>query len=237
MPTNVNPVVDPNTPVVPAGTGEGAVVPEGTPATGSVDAAEVQRLRDQLAQAEQDRRKQQALLDRQLALQKQEHEKQLAQYQEQLKGKMTDAEKAAFEQQQALARAQEIERQYQALQQQLENQKVTSEWVGFFSETFGINPKDIDTSSQESMIATGMAAVAAEYERLKGNPPTNQSKPPVPTRPAPGPTLTGNGQPPATTRTIFDIQKQMTTNLGRQVDLEEVFRMAERGEVDLNQLS
>lgn len=232
MAGNKSTVVDPNTLVVPDGTNGGGDVPNGTLPGGSVDAAVVQELQNKIAQLEQDRRNQQAALDKRLAQVKQEAEQRMGHLQEQLKGKMTDAEKAEFERTQTLARAQQLEQQYQALQQQLEQQKLTSEWTNFFSETFGISPAKIDTSSQEALLTSGMAALVEEFDKLKGK---GEKKVEAPTRPAPGPTLTGNGQPPAQTKTIFDIQKQLSTNMGRSVSLDEVFRMAERGEVSLNQ--
>lgn len=232
MSGNVSTVVDPNGLNVPDGTSEVSGGSNGMPANGSVDAAVVQELQTKIERLEQDRRKQQAIADQRIAAKQQEFERQMAQLQEQLKGKLTDAEKAELERTQTLARAQQIEQQYQALQQQLEQQKLTAEWTNFFSETFGISPAKIDTSNQETLLTSGMAALVEEFEKLKGK---SEKKVEAPHRPAPGPTLTGTGQPPAQTRTIHDIQKQLATNLGRAVSLDEVFRMAERGELNLNQ--
>lgn len=231
MSGNVSTVVDPNGLNVPNGTSEVSGGSNGMPANGSVDAAVVQELQSKIERLEQDRRNTQAIADKKLAAKQQEYERKMAQLQEQLKGKLTDAEKAELERTETLARAQQFEQQYQALQQQLEQQKLTSEWTNFFSETFGISPAKIDTSNQETLLTSGMAALVEEFEKLKGK----EKKVEAPHRPAPGPTLTGTGQPPAQTRTIHDIQKQLATNLGRAVSLDEVFRMAERGELNLNQ--
>jgi vacuolar-type H+-ATPase subunit I/STV1 len=238
-------VVDPTAPVVPVGTDEGSDVSQETIAQGSLDAAELAKRLEaaelRANQLEADRRKQQSVLQQQAAKQKVEFEARIADTQEKLKGKLSETERTQYELEQVKLQLANLQAERESIQQQLEQQKQTSEWVNYFSNQFDVDPSEIDTSSQEAMLTSAMAAAAVKYQSVKGGNQTQPTKPQTkvnaPARPAPGQTVTGNGQPPAGKPTIFDIQKQVSANMQRNVTLDELFKMAEAGQVDFSQIS
>ena len=213
---------------------------EGMPAQGAGDASgaeSIEALRAKLEQAELDRRKMQASLQASAA----EREKRiLAQnkvLEEALKAKMDDKERETYE-------ANLLREQNEALKQELENLRLTSEqretmqqWVSFFKDTFDVSEEELDLSDPQALIQSGWQAAAESHKRLKGSPPAaKQTSQPAAKRPAAQPVLTGSNGSPSTGPTLTSIQQAQATRLGRPVSMDELFTMAERGEVDLSQV-
>lgn len=240
-------VTDPNVPAVSPETGGNSEVPQGTPAQGSGDAApslqdlqaRLEAAQEQISKLEADRRKQQAALQSQAARDRKALEDQLAATKTQLTSKLSAEEKAQFDFAELQRQVETYRDQAAALQQQIEVQKQTNEFLQAYREMFGIEPTGIDTSSPDVMVSSAFARLQEEITALRaGQKPAPQQTPkPSEQRPTPGPTISGSGQPPATRPTIVELRSQLATNLNRpDLTLGDVYDMFERGEIDLNQL-
>jgi hypothetical protein len=243
MTTKATVTGEPVTSVVPEGMDGSGAAPAGVGATGVSDAgnenpaARIDALRKQY---EQDLRKLQSTLDRNLAIERQqatEREQKLREQLEQVQtANMDEKERAIFE-------ATKYRQQYEALQVQLQQQNALTQaqlemqnYAAELQTEFGIGKEELDFSDQEAMAASAWTAIK---KRVNGAQPAPASSTPATSvQPANNRILTtGPGTPPKTRVTHTDLKEGYEKRMGKRVTDEEYWRAAELGYIDMSQLS
>jgi hypothetical protein len=243
MTTNATVTGEPVTPTVPdAGMGAGGTAPAGVGATGTGDAGNgdlATRIAAERAKWEQDLRKLQSTLDRNLAIERQqaaEREQKLREQLEQIQtANMDEKERAQFE-------ATKYRQQYEALQVELQkNQQLTQaqremqEYAQELHTELGIDPGELDFTDQETLATSAFQAIK---KRVSAVAPAATSTPATPLQPVNNRILTtGPGTPPKTRISHADLKEGYEKRLGRRCTDEEYWRAAELGHIDMSQLS
>jgi hypothetical protein len=242
MTTKATVTGEPVTSVVPEGMDGSGAAPAGVGATGVSDAgngnpeARIDALRKQY---EQDLRKLQSTLDRNLS----EAQRQAAEREQKLREQLEQVQTANMdEKERALYEAGKWKREYDALQTQMQqHQQLTQAQIEMqnyaeqLREEFGIGKEELDFSDQETMAASAWTAI-----KKRVNP--QQPAPATSTPPAAQPVnnrilTTGPGTPPKTRVTLADLKEGYEKRLGRRCTDEEYWRAAELGHIDMSQLS
>lgn len=242
MTTKATVTGEPVAPVVPEGMDGGGAAPAGVGTTGVSDAgngnpeARIDALRKQY---EQDLRKLQSTLDRNLS----EAQRQAAERERALREQLEQVQTANMdEKERAVYEATKWKREYEALQSQLQqHQQLTQAQIEMqnyaqeLQNELGIDPGELDFTDQDTLATSAFNAIK---KRVKGEAPVPTS----PQQPAAQPVnnrilTTGPGTPPKTRVTLADLKEGYAKRAGRSVTDEEFFRAAERGDVDMSQLS
>jgi hypothetical protein len=242
MTTNATVTGEPVTPTVPdAGMGAGGTAPAGVGATGTGDAGNgdlATRIAAERAKWEQDLRKLQSTLDRNLAIERQqaaEREQKLREQLEQIQtANMDEKERAQFE-------ATKYRQQYEALQVQLQQQQQVTqaqremqEYAQELQTRMGIDASELDFTDQETLATSAFNAIE---RKIKGTL-APASTPVPPQQPVNNRILTtGPGTPPKTRISHADLKEGYEKRLGRRCTDEEYWRAAELGHIDMSQLS
>jgi hypothetical protein len=228
--------------VVPEGMDGSGAAPAGVGATGVGDAgngnpeARIDALRKQY---EQDLRKLQSTLDRNLS----EAQRQAADRERQLREELERVQTANMdEKERASYEATKWKREYEALlnqQQQMvaqtQAQREMQEYAQELQTELGIDPGELDFTSQETLATSAFQAIK---KRVSSQAPAQPSTPAQPVQPANNRILTtGPGTPPKTRVSHADLKEGYEKRLGRRCTDEEYWRAAELGHIDMSQLS
>jgi hypothetical protein len=242
MTTKATVTGEPVTSVVPEGMDGSGAAPAGVGATGVSDAgngnpeARIDALRKQY---EQDLRKLQSTLDRNLS----EAQRQATEREQKLREQLEQVQTANMdEKERALYEAGKWKREYDALQAQMQqHQQLTQAQVEMqnyadqLHEEFGIGKEELDFSDQDTMAASAWTAIK---KRVNPQQTAAPSTPAQPVQPANNRILTtGPGTPPKTRVTHTDLKEGYEKRMGKRVTDEEYWRAAELGYIDMSQLS
>jgi hypothetical protein len=242
MTTKATVTGEPVTSVVPEGMDGSGAAPAGVGATGVSDAgngnpeARIDALRKQY---EQDLRKLQSTLDRNLS----EAQRQATEREQKLREQLEQVQTANMdEKERALYEAGKWKREYDALQAQMQqHQQLTQAQIEMqnyadqLHEEFGIGKEELDFSDQDTMAASAWVAIK---KRVNPQQPAAPSTPVQPVQPANNRILTtGPGTPPKTRVTHTDLKEGYEKRMGKRVTDEEYWRAAELGYIDMSQLS
>jgi hypothetical protein len=229
--------------VVPEGMDGSGAAPAGVGATGVSDAgnenpeARIDALRKQY---EQDLRKLQSTLDRNLS----EAQRQAADRERQLREELERVQTANMdEKERALFEAGKWKREYDALQAQMQQQQQLTQaqiemqnYASELREEFGVQPDELDFSDQDALAKSAWLAIK---KRVHGQSPAPAASTPAqPPQPVNNRILTtGPGTPPKTRVSHADLKEGYEKRVGKRVTDEEYWRAAELGYIDMSQLS
>lgn len=213
----------------------------GMPQNGGGDAgeSEVEKLRAEIEKRDLDLRRLQSTLQRNLS----EREKEWSAKNDELKRKMDaiamqkmdDAEKLRYEADRAKEEAETLRQQLQAFRQQQEVQEQMKSYVDYYAQ-FGVSNDELDLSSPEALVNSGSQALLQKFQALKQNPSSAQTQTQQQTSRPNQRIVQGSGSPPSGKLTLEDLRASTSKAIGREISEEELFEMAERGQVNLNQL-
>ncbi len=160
-----------------------------------------------------------------------------------LLSRMTEEERRAYEEE---SRSERMQRMQEELEQERAARQATVNMLSYAQRLtgMGVNLKGIEFTDPENFFREADVRFE-EYIRDLQSRATAASTPPpppaapVPTRPTPPQVVTATGTPPAqlTPDQAFNqVRKQLSQQAGREITEDELWRMAESGQLDLTKL-
>lgn len=168
---------------VPNGTPAGGGVPNGTPALSAADAAQEwqRKLEAERMKWETDLNRMKSSLQSQIAQTQADYRQREAAYNQRIRelevAGLDETEREKYERVRLQQDFQAMQRDYQQLQQQLESERQRQAYVTAFA-NMGVNPAQLDSTSPETVIASGWAAVQARMRELEAKSQTPASAAP-----------------------------------------------------------